>query len=309
MNATALAEAIGGKRQRKSGGGWVVCCPAHADRSPSLSIDDGEDGRVLLRCFAGCSQDRIITALRSNGWWGGSSEADYRPLTDDERQARQAERERDCERRSAEAQAVWAACQVADGTLAETYLRCRGITIPVPPSILYHAALRHAPTGLALPAMVAAVQGPDRQITGIHRTFLTADGRGKAPVSQNKMMLGVCTGGAVRLAAAAEEICIAEGIETALSVQQETGLPTWAALSAGGIEGLILPVIPLASEVVIAADNDASGRGQEAAAHAAHRWIAEGRRVRVAIPPNSDTDFNDILCAATSAAGVLLCQL
>jgi hypothetical protein len=308
MNATALAEAIGGKRQRKSKGGWVVCCPAHPDRSPSLSIDDGEDGRVLLRCFAGCPQDQIITALRSHGWWGGENGSAPTPLTDEERRARQAERERDRERRIGEALAIWSVSQLAAGTPIEAYLRSRGLTPPVPPSIRYHGSLLHMPTCLRLPAMVAAVQGPDRQITGIHRTFLTADGRGKAPVSQNKMMLGVCAGGAVRLAAAAEEMGVAEGIETALSVQQETGLPTWAALSAGGIESLVLPVIPLASEVVIAADNDASGRGQEAAEHAAHRWIAEGRRVRIAVPPNPDTDFNDILRAATPAAGVSLCQ-
>jgi hypothetical protein len=39
-------------------------CPAHRDRSPSLSITGGEDGRVLLHCFAGCATDAILAALK-----------------------------------------------------------------------------------------------------------------------------------------------------------------------------------------------------------------------------------------------------
>ena len=40
---------------KRSGDGWVACCPAHDDNSPSLSITEGEDGRALLHCHAGCS--------------------------------------------------------------------------------------------------------------------------------------------------------------------------------------------------------------------------------------------------------------
>ncbi len=38
-------------------------CPAHDDREPSLSISEGEDGRVLLKCFAGCEVDAIVAYL------------------------------------------------------------------------------------------------------------------------------------------------------------------------------------------------------------------------------------------------------
>jgi hypothetical protein len=48
---------------RRSGRGWISRCPAHADRSPSLSISEGDDGRVLLRCFSGCTVDEITAAL------------------------------------------------------------------------------------------------------------------------------------------------------------------------------------------------------------------------------------------------------
>src|SRR6266702_7358567 len=51
------------KRVRPSLRGWTACCPAHADREPSLSIGLGEHGQVLLKCFAGCSLERITEAM------------------------------------------------------------------------------------------------------------------------------------------------------------------------------------------------------------------------------------------------------
>jgi len=44
---------------RKSSKGWSACCPAHEDRTPSLSISEGDDGRVLLHCHAGCSAESV----------------------------------------------------------------------------------------------------------------------------------------------------------------------------------------------------------------------------------------------------------
>jgi hypothetical protein len=52
------------KGVRRNGNGWQVRCPAHADRSPSLSIREGSDGRVLLHCFAGCSVESLCQALK-----------------------------------------------------------------------------------------------------------------------------------------------------------------------------------------------------------------------------------------------------
>ena len=44
-------------------GRWTACCPAHADRSPSLAITHLDDGRILLKCFAGCSANEIVSAV------------------------------------------------------------------------------------------------------------------------------------------------------------------------------------------------------------------------------------------------------
>ena len=49
---------------RKNGTGWKVCCPAHDDQNPSLKVSEADDGKVLLHCYAGCSFDAIIGALK-----------------------------------------------------------------------------------------------------------------------------------------------------------------------------------------------------------------------------------------------------
>ncbi len=48
---------------RKSLRGWIACCPAHDDRKPSLSIGLGQEGHILLTCFAGCTLERIVEAV------------------------------------------------------------------------------------------------------------------------------------------------------------------------------------------------------------------------------------------------------
>ena len=48
---------------KKTGNGWLARCPAHDDKQASLSISIGEDGRILLKCFAGCDTEHIIKAL------------------------------------------------------------------------------------------------------------------------------------------------------------------------------------------------------------------------------------------------------
>ena len=51
------------KCKRTGSGTWLACCPAHEDRSPSMSIREVEDGRVLVHCFAGCGVDAILGAV------------------------------------------------------------------------------------------------------------------------------------------------------------------------------------------------------------------------------------------------------
>jgi hypothetical protein len=51
-------------RVRKAGHDrWMACCPAHDDGTPSLSIRELDDGRVLLHCFTGCAVEAILDAV------------------------------------------------------------------------------------------------------------------------------------------------------------------------------------------------------------------------------------------------------
>src|SRR5207248_3273813 len=97
---------------------------------------------------------------------------------------------------AAAAQRIWQSAEPLIGTLAETYLRSRGIDMMPPASLRFNPALRH-PAGGLWPAMIALVtRGTDDEPLAIHRTYLARDGGGKAPVDRQKLMFGPCRGGA-----------------------------------------------------------------------------------------------------------------
>jgi putative DNA primase/helicase len=285
MRAEILAKALGG---HKVGFNWMARCPAHEDRTPSLAITSGNDGAVLVRCHAGCNQRKVIEALRRLGLWEPADRyRRSRSKSDDCVQP--SESEPDDIQRAQTALAIWQRSQPSVGTPVATYLRSRGLTISLPPSIRFHSGLRH-PTGDTWPAMVGLVtHGIDGRPIGIHRTFLARDASG-TPVEPVKMMLGPCGGGAVQLGRPVEVLMVGEGIETCLSAMQATGHPAWAALSTAGVRGLELP--RRVRDVIVLADGDTPG--EAAAQESAWRWKRQGLRVRIARPP-SGMDFNDLL--------------
>lgn len=62
MTAPAIADLLHGRAAGR--GKWTACCPAHNDRSPSLSIREEAAGRVLVHCFAGCPPDEMELEAR-----------------------------------------------------------------------------------------------------------------------------------------------------------------------------------------------------------------------------------------------------
>ena len=58
-------EMLLGRLQKVKGrnGSWTACCPAHEDKGPSLAVREGDDGRVLLHCFAGCPTVNVLGAV------------------------------------------------------------------------------------------------------------------------------------------------------------------------------------------------------------------------------------------------------
>lgn len=61
MDAQTFASRL--EHVKRSGTGWTARCPAHDDRTNSLSINAGDDGRILLKCFAGCSAAEVAAAM------------------------------------------------------------------------------------------------------------------------------------------------------------------------------------------------------------------------------------------------------
>lgn len=47
----------------KAGKNFKALCPAHGDKTQSLSVATGDDGRVLLHCFSGCSVESVVAAM------------------------------------------------------------------------------------------------------------------------------------------------------------------------------------------------------------------------------------------------------
>ena len=185
MTAADIAAALDG---RHIGDSWIARCPAHDDRNPSLSIRDGAEGKVLVRCHAGCDQTRVIVVLRMRGLWPSSDSSS--PLAQPAVSGDQAH----CDTTRTEwARRIWRQAVPAANTLVETYLRARGVTMPVPPTLRFSAGLRHSSGGI-WPAMVALVTCA-RKAVGIHRTFMGRDGSNKAPIKPQKRCSGLAGAG------------------------------------------------------------------------------------------------------------------
>lgn len=291
MNATVISQAL---KLRRSGAVHIGTCPACG--YPGAFTAQDRDGRALVYCHAGCEQADLLAALRKAGLWGRDGNRTTWPIAARPVPAG-APSTRNAPVDAGTIRQLWERCQDARGTLVETYLRFRCIDVPIPDDIRHYPRLRHLPTRTEWPVMVSAVRDAGGTLVALHRTYLRQDGMGKAGVEPAKMTLGPVGGCAVHLAPAGPHMIVAEGIESTLSAMGGAGLPAWAALSAGGIRKLILPPLPSASIVTIAADLDPVGIS--AARDAAQRWSAEGRSVRIATPPAPYTDWND---AATGKA-------
>lgn len=159
------------------------------------------------------------------------------------------------------AQRLFAASKPIRGTLAEIYLRQRGIALPSDISALrFHPRCYYrAPSGRQeWPALIAAVTDGAGNVTGVHRTWLSPHG-GKAPVDQPRRALGHLAGNGVRFGSVTDTMLAAEGLETALALKMiMPEMPVMAALSASHLAALVLP--PTLRRLYIARDNDEAGR-------------------------------------------------
>ena len=190
--ATALAKALGARR---SGRGWVAKCPAHNDRNPSLSISGADNGKILVHCHAGCSQDAVIDALRARGLWPNGHGDHVR--VDHHVDHRTEHRDRNADT-VALVNSLWTEATYPVGTIAEDYLRARKLTVP---SELRVVALRFHSACIwesgTTPCLVAAFRSiKNNSLTGITRICLDQPERWPRV---ERRMLGYVAGSAVKL--------------------------------------------------------------------------------------------------------------
>jgi hypothetical protein len=195
------------------------------------------------------------------------------------------------------ARRLFAMSQPIAGTLAETYLRRRGIAyLDDVASLRFHPRCYYRPDASAptesWPAMIAAVTDAEGRITGVHRTWLDPSDHGKAPIGTPRRAMGRLLGHAVRFGVVGDVMAIGEGIETMLSLRcVMPALPMAAALSAAHLAALLFP--PALRRLYVARDNDPAG--EDTAATLAGRAMEAGFESIVLSPQLGD--FNEDLLA------------
>lgn len=278
-----LVERLGG-RWGPTGG--MCRCPAHDDRTPSLSVRPGRT-RLLFHCFAGCEVSAILRAL----------EAD-RLLEPNAGSAAEPSSGRRETRRNAAALRLWSEARSIAGTPAAAYLESRGLAAD-PAQLRYHPRTPRGPSPLTQfrPALIAAVRD-ESGLVAVHRTFIDPRGSGLADLADPRCGLGRFGYGAVRLGGSALRLGLAEGIETALSATALFGVPCWATLGTERFRRVALPAE--VRELVLFLDHDSGGRRAERLAREAFAHVPV---IEAHVPKRAGEDWNDVLrCGEDPAA-------
>ena len=284
--AATIAHSLGG---RKRSDGYLCCCPVPShgkgkgDRNPSLLIKDG-DHAVLLKCFAGCDRLDVLEELRRRGLIDGRPHSRATRQIEPHNPPAVVEFEPD-HAASREALELWCTAQPIADTAVALFLAARGLTITPPPSLrattILH--LKRYP----FPAMIAAVQAPDRRIIAVQRTLIDPRGARKAQVHVPRLTIGALGWGAIRLAAATDVLGLAEGTEKALAAMQLFGLPCWATL---GTRMHRVWIPDHVRELHIFGDNDEPGRVAAERTGQGHRH----RKVVLRFPPDPYKDWDEL---------------
>jgi hypothetical protein len=194
---------------------------------------------------------------------------------------------------TARALRLWDDASPIDGTLAEEYLRRRGLEPPAGDEALrFYGGCPFGDT--SYPALIALFRCVNTdEAKAIHRIAL-----GPGGILIGKRMLGRVGGCAVKIDDDVEQgLVIGEGVETCLAARKIGLKPCWALGSAGAIRSF--PLLGGIDCLTILVDNDEADRGgrragPDAAAECSERWTQAGREVRRIMPRRTGYDMADI---------------
>lgn len=290
--------------------GGVVCPgPGHSarDRSLSVRLDAAAPDGFIVYSHAGddpmVCRDHVRDRLGLPSWHAGTTTPRPAVISRSPTQG-----QADEARRISLALGIWRECVGPAGTLAETYVRSRGLWLPEEVAnggaLRFHPAcpFRMVPIGeerattIRLPAMVCIMVDPaTNSPRAIHRTALRPDGAGKAEMIDGgpaKRWLGAGRGAVIKLSpddAVTNGLGLSEGIENGLTVLCAAWGPVWACGSAGNLAAF--PVLSGVECLTVFADRGEAG--ERAADDVARRWIEHDREAEIRLPLGDD-DFCDV---------------
>lgn len=288
-----------------------------ARRGLWCDFSSGERGDALdlvAAClFAGNRKDAMAWASSWLGLTDNSTQAaiQRRPILE---KVKTSELDKEAQQRRAKARRLWQETPAGiAGTPVESYLAGRGIDLRqlgrAPGALRFAPAVWCAEVQKPLPAMLAAICGPNGKMVAVHRTWLQQSPSGtwvKADLHNAKKVLGSFAGGCIRLwrgasgaalgvAPEGDIAILAEGIETALSTA--IACPEYRVLASVSLSNMAAVKLPdTIKEIIVAADNDAENPAARKALTAAiHQFTEQGRTVRLAVPEIEHGDWNDVL--------------
>lgn len=246
-------------------GSFVGHCPIHNDKNKSLSITQ-KDGKLLLHCHAGCSQDELIDLLKRNGAW---AESENRKVNETQTNAL----------------ALWNSSQgISNAGQAGKYLKHRGFDLETfPESLRFCSSCYNSELKENKFAIIGRIQNFRNELIGVQRIYLDNYGR-KLNVEFPKKILGSYTGGYVEFkgSSSSETIHLAEGIETGLAIFVSLKKTTLCAMNATNLSKVVTD--KTVKTIHIWADKDLSGTGQREAEKAAKEYSSQGIKVYLHLP-------------------------
>ena len=285
--AREIALALGGSGAPSASGWRDFRCPAHDDKTASCGVKDDRDGKIAVKCHAGCARDAILDAIEAKG------------LIVRQRSNRRGEKK--------PPEGLFGDARVVEPSLS--YFPVRGLNPTAFPdlsrAVRFAPRCWHAASKAETPALIVALTDEAGQVRAIQRLYLTADCRAKAC---KPMSLGKISGLAIKLGPPTDTLYVAEGLEDAMTAQQASNgeSSAWAAAGSSNIPNLIVP--DAVTTVVFLGQNDKDDPSQhdktfeQNLAKAAPRLMSEGKAVRVAWPPAGVKDINDLVKGRTGAA-------
>lgn len=262
---------------KRLGGTWsghaAMCrCPCHSDRTPSLSIRQG-DRAILVTCHAGCDSREVLKALRRITFLPSFDGLSVSPSIEPHVEPHLN---------------IWRAGRPIEGTLAERYIReARHIWAPLE-DLRFHPKCPRGKGRLVSfqPALLIAMRKAGA-IAAIQRIFLdpsTSD-------YTEKRVLGQAIGAAWTNGPPGKTIGICEGFETAAAYTSFTGIQAWATMGAKRFHQVDIPAA--VETVILLADNDTVGR--RARDRAAETYRRPGLAIETEWPPGRMNDWAQLL--------------